>query len=102
MCETLVVIGVVGIVAAFLLGRASAIERLVCRASRVEAKVDMLLRHAGLSFDPVEALPAEVREALQAGHTLRAIRQLRRATGASLREAKDVIEEASRRLRSSR
>jgi ribosomal protein L7/L12 len=64
---------------------------------RVEAKLDLLLKQAGVEFEPYKGLSPEVAEALQRGEKIRAIKHYREATGVSLREAKDFIEEVERR-----
>jgi hypothetical protein len=63
----------------------------------VDAKLDLLLRNAGIDFDPYKNLPREVRDALQRGEKLRAIRSYMRVAGVGLKEAKDFIEEVQRR-----
>jgi ribosomal protein L7/L12 len=68
------------------------------RLSRMEAKLDMLLHHAGISYDPYKSLPPGVAQALQRGDKIGAIKEYREATGADLVEAKEFIEEAQRRL----
>ena len=70
------------------------------RLARLEAKIDLLLRNAGIEYDPVRDLPPEVRESVQRGAKIEAIKHYRAATGTGLREAKEVIEEAQRRIRS--
>jgi hypothetical protein len=64
---------------------------------RVEAKLDLLLKQANLSFDPYQSLPPGVVEALQRGEKIRAIKFYREATGVGLKEAKDFVEEVQRR-----
>ena len=98
MPDGVVVAGHVAIAVALLFGRLSALERRLSRLSRLEAKVDALLKHAGVSFDPVRQLPPDVREALQRGETILAIKRLRQATGAGLKDAKEVVDEARRRV----
>ena len=63
------------------------------RLFRVEAKLDLLLKHAGLAFDPKAGVPPAVLEALQRGEKIEAIKLYREATGAGLAEAKDYVEE---------
>jgi len=63
------------------------------RLSRLEGKLDLLLRQAGLTYDPNVQLPPGVLEALQRGEKIQAIKCYREATGVSLVEAKDFIEE---------
>jgi hypothetical protein len=65
--------------------------------SRVEAKINLLLEHAGIEFDPYKGLPQEVADAVRRGEKIQAIKLYRRATGASLREAKEFIEDVQRR-----
>jgi hypothetical protein len=64
---------------------------------RVEAKINLLLEHAGIEFDPYKGLPQEVADALRRGEKIRAIQLWRGATGVGLREAKEFIEEVQRR-----
>jgi hypothetical protein len=73
------------------------IEKWRDTLSRVEAKINLLLEHAGIEFDPYRGLPQEVADVVRRGEKIRAIELWREATGASLREAKDFIEEVQRR-----
>jgi ribosomal protein L7/L12 len=59
---------------------------------RTEAKVDLLLKQAGLTYDPRANVPPGVLEALQAGQKIEAIRQYRMATGVDLKTAKEFVE----------
>ena len=61
--------------------------------SRIEAKLDLVLQHAGLKYVPYANLPAPVINALQNGKKIEAIKLYREATGAGLKEAKELIEE---------
>lgn len=89
--------GIVGLVVAYLFIRIAAVERRLNRLSRLEAKVDALMTHAGIQFDEFPGVPEDVREALERGETILAIKRLREATGVGLKEAKDVIDEVRRR-----
>jgi ribosomal protein L7/L12 len=76
----------------------ASIHRSVSALSRIEAKLDLLLKNAGAaSEDPLADLPAPVLEALRAGNKIEAIRCYREATGAGLKEAKEAVEELQRR-----
>lgn len=86
-----------GIVVVSLQTRLAALQRRVDRLSRMEGKLDVLLKHFGKRFDPLDGLPAEALAALKQGRKIEAIKHYRQATGAGLAEAKDVIEEAERR-----
>ena len=68
------------------------VVELAKRQSRTEAKVDLLLKHAGITYDPHANVPPGVVEALRAGKKIEAIRQYRMATGAGLKEAKEFVE----------
>jgi ribosomal protein L7/L12 len=69
------------------------------RLSRVDAKIDALLKNAAVEFDEFENVPTDVREALEQGETILAIRRLRAATGMGLKEAKEFVDEVRHRQR---
>jgi hypothetical protein len=75
----------------------SAIEQRLRALWQVEAKLDLLLQHAGIQFDPYKNLPAAVTDAMRRGERLRAIKLYRDASGAQLKQAVDFIDEALRR-----
>lgn len=87
----------VGAGMALLLVRLAAVERRLDRVSRIEGKVDAMLDHAGVEFDAFQSVPADVKEALDRGETILAIKRFRHATGASLKDAKEFIDELRRR-----
>jgi ribosomal protein L7/L12 len=97
MIEISFVTGIVGAGVALLFTRLWALEQRLNRLSRLDAKVDALLKHAGVDFDPFRDVPADVREALERGETIAAIKRVRRLTGASLKEAKALVDEIRRR-----
>jgi ribosomal protein L7/L12 len=81
-----------------LINQVSQLQKRVTSLSRVEAKVDLLLRHAGIAqHDPYANLPTPVIEAIQRGEKIQAIKLYREASGATLKDAKDFIEEVQRR-----
>jgi ribosomal protein L7/L12 len=59
--------------------------------NRVEAKLDLLLRQAGLAL-PVDPLDTEVKNLLRANQNIAAIRLVRQTTGMGLKDAKDWVE----------
>jgi ribosomal protein L7/L12 len=73
------------------------IEQRVAKLSSIEAKLDLLLKHAGLEYDPYKSLPREVVEAVQSGRKIEAIKLYRETTAVGLKEAKDFIKEVQRR-----
>jgi ribosomal protein L7/L12 len=77
--------------------RFAAIEQRLNRLSRLDAKLDALLKHAGVSFNEYDNVPPDVIEALQRGETILAIKRLRQATGVGLKEAKEFVDEVKRR-----
>jgi ribosomal protein L7/L12 len=58
---------------------------------RVEEKIDLLLRHAGIEA-PIDPLTVQVKELLQANQRINAIKLVRQSTGAGLREAKEWVD----------
>lgn len=97
MNESVFVSVLIGIIIAILLMKLSSIERRLNRLSRLDAKLDALLRHTGIEFGEFENVPADVREALERGETILAIKRFRQATGADLKEAKEFVDEIRRR-----
>ncbi len=70
------------------------------RVTLLEGKVAFLYEHLGLTFVP-EPLPTDdpnVVEQLKKGNVLGAIAAYRQATGVSLEEAKDAVQEMQGRL----
>lgn len=63
------------------------------RLRRIEAKLDLLIKHAGLTYDPYANLPLVVQEAIRRGEKVTAIKLYRDATGVDLAEAKEAVED---------
>ena len=97
MNEAVIASALIGSAIAILVVRLSAVERRLTRLSRIDAKIDALLKNAGIHFDPLHDVPADVREALERGETILAIKRLRQATGVGLKEAKEFVDEVRRR-----
>ena len=72
--------------------RFNAIASGIARLSRLEAKVDLLLKNANIKYDPTVNVPSDVVEALRRGAKIEAIKRYRQATGVGLKEAKDFVE----------
>src|SRR5207253_99048 len=77
--------------------RFTGLQGRVAAISRVEAKLDLLLKQANIKFDPYANLPAGIAEAVRSGQKIKAIKLYRQSSGVGLREAKDFIEEVQRR-----
>jgi ribosomal protein L7/L12 len=88
---------VAGLVAAAIVARMTSGELHARALTRVEAKLDALLKHEGIQFDPYSDSPPPVVDALRRGRKIEAIKEYRAATGAGLQEAKDYVEELQRR-----
>lgn len=77
----------------------ASIHRSVSALSRIEAKLDLLLKDAGVPVEDTFAdVPPPVVEAIWAGNKIEAIRRYREASGAGLKESKEFVEEVQRRV----
>jgi len=90
------------VLSAFLLivllgNRLNKIESKISMLSRVDAKLDLLLKQSGLQYDPYKNLPPSVVDAVQRGKKIEAIKRYRETTGVGLKEAKEFIEDVQRR-----
>ncbi|HSL21809.1 MAG TPA: ribosomal protein L7/L12 [Vicinamibacterales bacterium] len=88
---------IVGVIAAAIAFRNASGGQSSRALSRLEGKLDTLLKHHGIQFDPYADVPPPVLEALRRGKKIEAIKEYRAASGAGLREAKDYVEELQRR-----
>lgn len=84
-------------IAGALLARLRAREPQSRSLSRLEAKIDAILKHERIVFDPYADLPPAVVEALRRGRKIEAIKAYRTATGTGLKEAKEFVEDVQRR-----
>jgi hypothetical protein len=62
-----------GVAVALLTLRAAGRDRRGPALSRLEAKLDALLKHEGIAFDPFSNVPAPVADALRRGKKIEAI-----------------------------
>ena len=69
-----------------------AIAGRIAPLSRLEAKVDLLLKNANIKYDPAANVASDVTEALRRGAKIEAIKLYREQTGVGLKEAKDFVE----------
>lgn len=77
--------------------RVGSLERRVAALSSLNHKIDALLKHAGIEYDPYGELSEAVIQAIKRGEKIEAIKHYRAATGVGLKEAKESIEEIQRR-----
>src|SRR3954454_5639525 len=94
--------GIIAIALVLLLAKAfqSRLDRLaahIAAVSRIEAKLDLLLKHAGLEYDPYRGAPAAVVDALKRGKKIEAIKRYRELNPVSLGQAKEYVEGVQRR-----
>ena len=97
MDATNIIVLVLVVAILLLFQRVSWLAARLDRLSRLEGKIDALLRQQGIQYDPLGEVPAQVREALDQGKRILAIKRLREATGLGLKDAKDQIDELQRR-----
>ncbi len=88
---------VAGLIAAAMAVRMTSREHHLRALSRLEAKLDALLKHQGIQFDPYADLAPSVLDALHRGTKIEAIKAYRAVSGAGLKEAKEYVEELQRR-----
>lgn len=88
---------VASVVAAAIVALTTSGKSQLRALSRLEAKLDALLKHQGIRFDPYSDTPPPVVDALRRGEKIEAIKEYRTATGVGLKEAKDYVEELQRR-----
>jgi hypothetical protein len=87
----------VGIALVVIGARVISLDQRLRALSRLEGKLDALLKHQGIRFDPYSEVPPPVHDALRRGKKIEAIKEYRAATGVGLAEAKEFVEEVQRR-----
>ena len=97
LLPVLIFAAIAGVFVALIGARIGSIEQRLRALSRLEGKLDELLKHQGISFDPYADTPPAVLDALRRGKTIEAIKEYRAATGVGLKEAKDYVDELRRR-----
>jgi hypothetical protein len=64
------------------------------RLRRIEAQLELLSERAGVSYSrPGTDLPPRIRDLALSGKKIQAIQELRQLTGASLGEAKQIVDD---------
>jgi ribosomal protein L7/L12 len=71
----------------------SKVTELEKRIGTIDAKLDTLLKHSNVNYDPCKGLSEEITKALKDGDKIKAIEIYRNVSGTGLKEAKDFIEE---------
>jgi ribosomal protein L7/L12 len=93
----LVVAVAVALNVAFLGKTIDDIRKRIGMLRRIEVKLDLLMKHPNIEFEPYTGLPPEVVDALQRGDKIEAIKSYRKVRARSLKEAKQFIEDVQRR-----
>jgi ribosomal protein L7/L12 len=88
---------VASILLALIGTRLNRLQDRISELWRVEAKLDLLLNHANIKFDPFVHVPTEIAEAVRSGNKIKAIKLQRQSSGMGLKESKEFIEEIQRR-----
>lgn len=81
-----------------LVFRVASLERRISALSRLESKIDALLKHEGAEWEPGEDAPAAVVEAIRRGQKIEAIKLYREASGAGLKDSKEFVEALQARM----
>ncbi|MDP6525724.1 MAG: ribosomal protein L7/L12 [Kiritimatiellia bacterium] len=65
------------------------------RVAQIDAKLDALLKHSDVNYDPLDGLSDKISQALKLGKRgkIEAIKIYRNVSGVGLKEAKEFIEE---------
>lgn len=99
-----VVLVVLAALVALLVGAIAAIgsrfkelQRRMGVLSRIEAKVDLVLKQSGVTFDPYVNVSQDIANAVREGKKIRAIKLYRDQNGGNLKDAKEFIEDVQRR-----
>jgi hypothetical protein len=97
LLPVLIFAGIAGVFVALIGARIGSVEQRLRALSRLEGKLDALLKQQGIRFDPYSDTPPAVLDALRRGKTIEAIKEYRAATGGGLKEAKEYVDELRRR-----
>jgi hypothetical protein len=88
----------IAVLVGFVLGRSSR-NAHNDRFAEIDRKLTMLTDHFKLKWDPTLGVSEEVLSQVRAGNKVEAIRLYRDATGKTLKEAHERIEQIDRRFR---
>ena len=88
----------IAVLVGFVLGRSSR-NAFSDRFTEIDRKLTMLTEHFKLKWDPTAGVSEEVLSQVRAGNKVEAIRLYRDATGKTLKEAHERIEQIDRRVR---
>ena len=71
------------------------------QVAQIDAKLDALLKHSDVKYDPLDGLSDKISQALTSGKRgkIEAIKIYRNASGVGLKEAKDLVEGAPKTVK---
>jgi hypothetical protein len=84
-------------VMALIGARLNGLQGGIVELSRVEAKLDLLLKQANIQLDPYIHVPREIAEVVRRAKKIQAIKLQRQSSGMGLKESKKFNEEIERR-----
>ena len=94
----LVALVVLGLTLLAVIGaRLNGLHSRIAVLTRIDAKLDLLLKQANIKYDPYSNVSREIAEPVRQGQKIEAIKLYRQSTGVGLKEAKDAVEELQRR-----
>ena len=79
------------LVTGFIVGRSS-MEVAKNNGSILNRKLDAVIEHLGISFDPYKNIPSRITDELNSGNRIKAIKLYRQFSGEGLKEAKKAID----------
>jgi hypothetical protein len=93
----LVALVVLGLMLLVIGARLNGLHSRIAVLTRIDAKLDLLLKQANIKYDPYSNVSRGIAEAVRQGKKIEAIKLYRQSTGVGLKEAKDAVEEMQRR-----
>jgi hypothetical protein len=93
--STVLVLALVMVLAFYFQLKVAGLERRLVALERVEAKLDLLLKRGGMTYEPLGG-STEIEDALKVGEKVRAVSLYRASNSCTLAEAKAAIERAQR------
>lgn len=78
--------------------RLNDVQGRMAALTRMDAKLDLLLKQANIKYDPYRNIAPEIVEAVRSGRKIMAIKLYRQSSGAGLKESKDFVEGLQRQL----
>src|SRR4051794_32302455 len=98
MSPEIIAVIVAALVVTWLISaRLNQMAKQIASISRIESKLDLVLKQAGIEYDPYKNVSPKVIDLVKAGKKIEAIKTCRAETGVGLKEAKEYVEELQRK-----